>query len=454
MTTQTESSPRAPSAQMIGDAFVEQYYHILHRSPELVYRFYQDASMLSRPDLNGDMKTVTTMKCINDEICNLDYKNNKPEIKTADAQSSFKEGVIVLVTGCLTGKDNMRRKFTQTFFLAPQDKGYYVFNDVFRYVDESKSDAVSDVATVADDIPSSSLTQHPEPVQVVDLPKEENITYTEGTKTVKEKVNDLVIEERVSSHPRDIVVEAESCSNENHALAEEPIISAFHEDAPKKSYASIVSSKTKGPAKVYVPTKARVASTKTEQQSIIPAAEASVSEASENHATVNAPEIDDARDEVEGHSIYIRNLPLYVTVAQLETEFAKFGPIKQNGVQVRSKELQGFCFGFVEFQEFSSMQSAIKASPITIGDHQATVEIKRTTTRGSARGRFSSSRGGFRNENFKGRGNFSGGRTYVRSDSIRGRGNFSSGRSGESYHQQGRGQGSRRLSPIQNVASA
>ena len=62
MTTQTESSPRAPSAQMIGDAFVEQYYHILHRSPELVYRFYQDASMLSRPDLNGDMKTVTTMK--------------------------------------------------------------------------------------------------------------------------------------------------------------------------------------------------------------------------------------------------------------------------------------------------------------------------------------------------------------------------------------------------------
>lgn len=62
MTTQTESSPPAPSAQVIGNAFVEQYYHILHRSPELVYRFYQDASMLSRPDLNGDMKTVTTMK--------------------------------------------------------------------------------------------------------------------------------------------------------------------------------------------------------------------------------------------------------------------------------------------------------------------------------------------------------------------------------------------------------
>ncbi|XP_057768644.1 nuclear transport factor 2-like isoform X2 [Salvia miltiorrhiza] len=455
MATQTESPPPAPSAQVIGNAFVEQYYHILHHSPELVHRFYQDTSMLSRPDLNGLMTTVTTMKSINDEICNLDYKNYKAEIKTADAQNSFKEGVIVLVTGCLTGKDNMRRKFTQTFFLAPQDKGYYVLNDVFRYVEESKSDVVSEVATVADDTPSSTLTQDPEPAQVIDPPKAENITHAEETKTFEEKENDQVIAERVASHPRDIVVEAESCSNENHAsVAEEPITSASQEDAPKKSYASIVSSQTKkGPAKVYVPTTTRVASTKTEQQSIIPAVEeASVSEASDNRATVNAPESDDAQDEVEGHSIYIRNLPLDVTVAQLEAEFAKFGPIKQNGVQVRSKELQGFCFGFVEFQEFSSMQSAIKASPITIGDHQATVEIKRTTTRvGSGRGRFSSSRGGFRNENFRGRGNFSGGRTYVRSDSIRGRGSFSGGRGGEGYHQQGRGRGSRRSGPNQNV---
>ena len=43
------------------------------------------------------------------------------------------------MTGCLTGSDNLKRKFTQSFFLAPQDKGYFVLNDVFRYVDEYKS---------------------------------------------------------------------------------------------------------------------------------------------------------------------------------------------------------------------------------------------------------------------------------------------------------------------------
>jgi hypothetical protein len=42
----------------------------------------------------------------------------------------------VLVTGCLTGKDNLRRKFAQSFFLAPQDNGFFVLNDVFRYVED------------------------------------------------------------------------------------------------------------------------------------------------------------------------------------------------------------------------------------------------------------------------------------------------------------------------------
>lgn len=69
----------------------------------------------------------------------MDYKNYKAEIKTADAQDSHQEGVIVLVTGCLTGTDNVRRKFTQTFFLAPQEKGYFVLNDIFRYVEEKES---------------------------------------------------------------------------------------------------------------------------------------------------------------------------------------------------------------------------------------------------------------------------------------------------------------------------
>lgn len=87
----------------------------------------------------------------------MDYTAYKAEIKTADAQESFKDGVVVLVTGYLTGKeDNRRRKFIQSFFLAPQDKGYFVLNDVFRYVDENKP--VEDKYVVVERIDDNQTT--------------------------------------------------------------------------------------------------------------------------------------------------------------------------------------------------------------------------------------------------------------------------------------------------------
>ena len=62
MAMQEASPATTPSAQVVGNAFVEQYYHILHQSPNLVHRFYQDSSFLSRSDSNGMMTTVTTMQ--------------------------------------------------------------------------------------------------------------------------------------------------------------------------------------------------------------------------------------------------------------------------------------------------------------------------------------------------------------------------------------------------------
>ncbi|KZV45620.1 ras GTPase-activating protein-binding protein 2-like [Dorcoceras hygrometricum] len=453
MAMQSVSPLPAPSAQVVGNAFVEQYYHILHQSPELVHRFYNDSSVLSRPDPNGVMTTVTTMKSINDKICSLDYNNYKAEIKTADAQDSYKDGVIVLVTGCLTGKDNLRRKFSQSFFLAPQDNGYYVKNDVFRYVEESEPD-ISEVTNGVGGSTLHSVTQDSEPVQVVDPPASNNTaSHEEESETVEEKPIGQD-DEKQTSHDRDFVIEAKSHPDDNHIAADaESDASAFEDDAPKKSYASIVSSQTKkGPTKIYVPANT-AKSVKPEKQTVIQASDSLGSEASAPSAPVDAPESKDDLDEVDGHSIYIRNLPLNATVTQLEAEFKKFGTIKQDGVQVRSNKLQGFCFGFVEFQDISSMQNAIKASPIQIGDRQAAVEIKRTTTRvGSGRGRFNSSRGGFRIDSFRGRGNFSGGRTYVRNDSFRSRGNSSIGRNGDGY-QQGRGRGNRRPGPSQSTDS-
>lgn len=62
MAMETTTLPSASAAQVIGNAFVEQYYQIQHHSPELVHRFYLDSSVLSRPNSSGAMTSVTTMK--------------------------------------------------------------------------------------------------------------------------------------------------------------------------------------------------------------------------------------------------------------------------------------------------------------------------------------------------------------------------------------------------------
>lgn len=62
------------------------------------------------------------------------------EIKTAHSLKSWNGGVLVMVTGTVHVKDFIGgKKFVQTFFLVPQDKGLLVVNDIFHFVDEEQS---------------------------------------------------------------------------------------------------------------------------------------------------------------------------------------------------------------------------------------------------------------------------------------------------------------------------
>ncbi|KAJ1421811.1 RNA-binding domain superfamily [Sesbania bispinosa] len=446
MATQEASPATTPSAQVVGNAFVEQYYHILHQSPNLVHRFYQDSSFLSRSDSNGVMTTVTTTKAINEKIVSLNYEDYTAEIKTADAQESYEKGVIVLVTGCLTGKDNVRRKFSQTFFLAPQDKGYYVLNDVFRYIEENDTPQLNSA-----------------PVNVINENAEAHMPESGDVHAPEHLVADPEISaegENLNNgadvyHPQDDeeegsvideeVIEPSTELSQNDIVTSHDSASAVQDDAPRKSsYASIVMKSNTASGRVYVPSRAaRVASAKTSEP--LPAvAKSTPGPEALAPSSDSAPGSSGVHEEAEGHSIYIRNLPFNATVEQLEEVFKKFGPIKHGGIQVRSSK-HGFCFGFVEFEELSSMQSALEASPIVVGERQAVVEEKRTTTRvsGSGRGRYPSGRGGFRSDSFRGRGKFGGGRGYGRNE-FRNQGEFSGRpKSSQRPSQNGGGRGGR-----------
>ncbi|GAB4830270.1 hypothetical protein Ancab_019910 [Ancistrocladus abbreviatus] len=435
MAASAQQEAAAPSAEVVGHAFALQYYTILHQSPTLVYRFYQDISKLGRLQDNGEMGSTTTMEAINQKI--QSYGNLKADIKSVDAQESYNSGVIVLITGDMIKEDDSKRRFTQTFFLAPQDVGYFVLNDIFRYVeDDYHHNGNQDLENGV--LPPITQDQDFSPV-------EENHNSEQA-----EEVNEGEVYNPSENGDGSVVEEEEPVAevvdevpNELQRVVE---TNSKVEELPKRSYAAILKDMEAiaGPP---VPLKSVV---KIQEQKV--AAAPSPTPMAEVQVSSSDVIEDGSNQDVEGdgYSIYIKNLPTNATPAMVEEAFKRFGPIKNGGIQVRGNR-GCFCFGFVEFEVPSAAQSAIEASPVTIGGRPVGVEEKKSTnTRGGNRGRFPPGRG-FRNEGGRGRGNYGGGRGYGRGDANKnefgGRGRGYQYRSTDGYQRNDQmGNGSGRMS--------
>ncbi|KAB1669743.1 hypothetical protein ES319_1Z015100v1 [Gossypium barbadense] len=392
-----QSDPSASDPQGIGNAFVKQYYTVLHNDPSHAYKFYLDLSVLSRPGTDGAMKSVTTLKA---------------EISFADAQFSLANGVIVLVTGSLIGKDDVRRKFTQSFFLAPQECGYYVLNDVFRYVDDKEpvDVAYNDI----DEGSQADLSQDTEVTPVLKNAVANHTTFPSANDDNNVKEVSPPLDNGKHTVPESGVVSeqlpppTEKSQKDSHPVNQTsaPVI---QDDAPKKSYLSVVHALTKNSAPFIV--RAPAPKPKPVEQS----RKAAIPEESAPKSYNTSEKSNESSG--KNTSIFVSNLPMSATEEMLEEVFQKFGPIKPNGIQVRSFKDNKNCFGFVEFESATSVQSAVMASPITIGNRQANIEEKRGPCSGGKPG-FGGYRdeNGYRNDNFRGRGNFSGSRNFRRNE--------------------------------------
>ncbi|EOY20053.1 Uncharacterized protein TCM_045449 [Theobroma cacao] len=125
------------------DAFVKQYYCLPRDNQSLIDRYYNDSSSVKWSGEDGVMRDVTTMEGIYDHfLSSLDAQEYL--IQSCDVQDSLAGGLLVVVTGCVTLKNDETKMFTQSFFLAPQEESFFVLNDVFRFF--SDEEAVKDHA--------------------------------------------------------------------------------------------------------------------------------------------------------------------------------------------------------------------------------------------------------------------------------------------------------------------
>lgn len=123
----------------VGWYFVEQYYTTLSRSPEKLHLFYNRRSQFVSGQETDKVAVCVGQRAINDKIKELDFQDCKVRVTNVDSQASD-SNIVITVIGEISNKSQPHKKFVQTFVLATQTNGYFVLNDIFRYLLEEEDD--------------------------------------------------------------------------------------------------------------------------------------------------------------------------------------------------------------------------------------------------------------------------------------------------------------------------
>ncbi|CAH8348196.1 unnamed protein product [Eruca vesicaria subsp. sativa] len=331
-------------ARQVSEDFVERYYRIVGTMTHAAHELYADASLVTRPGPDGTMMSFSSLEAIKKHYLSSYYDGTTFDVVSVDSQSSLGDEVFIMVVGFLTGKDNLKRKFSQAFYLARPNGVYVVVNDILRFVDEESS-------TTTRTLPAAAISEVAKPVEAVKKTKQVH-------KATKKSVNAAEVKKVVApvtaQKPKEPVPETSAAT---------PSL-----DGAKKSFASMVLSMSRNAAPL------QVKAAPVQKRS-------SVAQPKPHVAPAPEKKKDQKVVEEPGTSIFVSNLPMDARWPQVYELFKGFGPIKEYGVQLKSSKVMatGGCFGFVAFESVASVQSVLKAAKsnqFKLGEHKLFVKEK------------------------------------------------------------------------------
>ncbi|KAL0889912.1 hypothetical protein Bca101_013895 [Brassica carinata] len=383
----------------VGRAFVMQYYEILHNFPQHLHRFYHEISKVGRVGQGGVMRDCYTMEGIRKELDTLSFGDfESAKITSYHTQESHNGGFIVLVSGWFSLKEGLKRKFTQTFFLAPQEIGYFVLNDILRFDDEPEALDGDDPETPCPITAPPGGIQGSEQaacVSVDSVCKEVSNPWSNDNASVAKE--NILVPDSVNEEVPRIEMTAKKVEGDPMKISDSDY---GHGNVSKKSYASVVAKDKSGvlagaspyPKLIPKDQERQVTSDVSTEQNL---KDQGLQVSSDVFPVEKSDTVSEAVDETEyghsqgfeavaeGTSIYVRHLPGNANIDMLETEFKKFGAIGNGGIQVIRQNGFGYPYGFVEFKDADAAHKAIEASPLMIGGQKAFVEEKRSRARGN-----------------------------------------------------------------------
>nr|GLL43536.1 ras GTPase-activating protein-binding protein 1-like [Ipomoea trifida] len=303
------------TAETVGYAFTSQYYQVLDLRPEDTHKFYKDSSVAGWEGNDGVVYSVTTMK------------DSEVQVKSIHAQDSLQGSILLVVTGNLIGKDNeVTRNFSHTFLLARQERGFFVLNDILRFLDKpphsppSVNDSVISELEVVENACSSAPESKGSAL---------NPSYAEITaETISKPSPDLI-------HPKQPAA-------------------AIH----KTTYLETLSRERSCPRALAVQIVRVSASDGSSVQA--PKAQNGINSVGKIIATPAGN--DETAMLFPGKGIYVGGLPPNTTKHELAEAVKIFGRVKKNdGVQ------DGFTYGFVHFESEESARKAVEVSMVAGG---------------------------------------------------------------------------------------
>ena len=362
------AAPRAPTpaAEVVGNSFVNQFYTILHTSPAVLYRFYTNDSTLIVRGEHGEESdaptTYRTQRDIHNKVMSMGYDETQADIKSIDASHTLGGGVLVQVTGALRRKgDSFARNFVQSFLLAPQENGFFVLNDIVRYLDKVNVGAAKtkNTAVQGSKQAAPAVKAETKPVKAGKVKDGDEEGESKTAESAKEKSDDskkaAAAAESDPSKPRTYAMMAAAAAAAAVAASGESNVTAAKSKpaAPATAAAPVAAAAT--------PVAAAATPAKTEQQ-------ANVSQL--------------------GCGIFIKNIFIDTTVEDLEKEFGRFGVIRggAKGINLKSPKLQHETkFAFIDFDEPAAATAALEAQ-IELHGKSLIVEMKKASLAPNAKG--------------------------------------------------------------------
>lgn len=128
----------------------------------------------------------------------MDFKDTKVRVTNVDSQGSD-ANIVIQVIGEISNQGQPHKRFVQTFVLAEQTNGYFVLNDIFRYLaeePEEEEEAPQETAATANGV-------H-EPVHTATAPEsesEELATSEEALSKVDHKIEEAAQEDPSVEEP-------------------------------------------------------------------------------------------------------------------------------------------------------------------------------------------------------------------------------------------------------------